>query len=242
MTRFRKTYQRFIGFAIAGVAAALAFAMAPSAFAAQAASTNWAGLAAVSTSRIYAGVGATWTIPSVDMSNGGALAEWVGIDGAVAPGATYNSNDILQAGVTDSGQGPYAWLEAYPASPIPLPIAASVGDSVTVSIVRQDHGVWLLSFDDLTTAGHYQRMVDYIAHNYSAECIVEIPSRLDGSRRPMPAFGSVPFSECWGLVGSARAPVTQLPNVSFAIVSPSGQPLVAPIDTTPAGGFTVVHA
>jgi hypothetical protein len=62
----------------------------------------------------------------------------VGIDRAVPTTDKYNSNGVLQVGTDYDAQGtPYAWLEAYPASRVPLPLTIRVGDQVSMTIVRQ---------------------------------------------------------------------------------------------------------
>jgi hypothetical protein len=45
---------------------------------------------------------------------------------------------------------------------------------------------------------HYQRQVDYFAHNDCAECAVEATSSASGLQ-PLAGFASFRFSQCWVL-------------------------------------------
>src|SRR5207247_8806730 len=88
----------------------------------------------------------------------------------------------------------YAWIEMLPDYSKPIALSVHPGDSVSVSIAQQEPGSWLISFNNNTTGGTYNRTVQYQSSLSSAEWIEEAPSSGRGSVLPLDNFGSVTFS------------------------------------------------
>jgi hypothetical protein len=136
-------------------------------------STNWSGYAF--NGGPFTAVSGTFNVPQVPVGASDTdTAEWVGIDG-------WGSSTVLQAGVGETVQSGqlyvYAWWETYPdpAEEISsLPVNA--GDEVTVAIVRQADGSWLIQVFDLTTGGTWHTAVSYSGQLLSAEWVVEAPT------------------------------------------------------------------
>ncbi len=204
-------------------------------------SPNWAGYVAVR--RSFAGVGASWNIPPL-VGGAGQAGVWVGIDGATADNDRYLNRTILQAGTDFDAQGVlYAWLEVLPAASIRVPLQIQTCDRISVSIVLQPQGTWLVSLDNLTSGQRYQRSMDYQALNESAECIVEAPDGPDG-QQPLGNFGTITFQECWvrdRSSASSRQPVGRGPRLAVSMIDADHSPLAKLTALTDAGGFDVVR-
>ncbi len=156
-------------------------------------SANWAGYAA--TGGTFTAVSGTWTVPQVGSGGQiGADATWIGIGGI-------DSRDLIQSGtrtlVNSSGQVDYsAFVETLPQAAQDIPVTVNGGDSVTVSIVQQSTGDWLMTFKDNTTGQSYQTRTSYDSSLSSAEWIEEAPSA--GRRElPLDSFGAVSLSNAF---------------------------------------------
>jgi hypothetical protein len=191
--------------ALAAVVAGGAFALVPSAMAAQpdavspapnhkishSTSTNWSGYAV--TGRTYTSVSASWTQPSVDCSvtPTGWSSFWVGLDGDT-------SNTVEQTGTEadcSSGNPVYsAWYEMYPKFPVNFSNPVSPGDHFTGSVTTDGRGSFTLTLVD-STKGWTQTNVARLKHARlsSAEVIAEAPSS-SGGVLPLADFGTVGFS------------------------------------------------
>ena len=149
-----------------------------------ASSSPWGGY--VATGSGFRSVSGSWTEPAVTCtSRNNLFAPWVGIDG-------YGSQTVEQTGVEtscSSGRPVYrAWYEMYPAQPVYLSNAVSVGDSFTGSVTTAGSGSYQLVLTDTTKGWTYTTTQRLRASNVSAEAIIESPTQS------YPSFGSLTFT------------------------------------------------
>jgi hypothetical protein len=171
----------------------------------RAASHNWSGYAAYTTSGAFKTNNSTimteFTVPSVSAStcnNSWEYAsQWVGFDG-------YNSNDVLQAGVeTDAicaGTSRAAfysfWIEWYPYSEVRISnLPVSAGDTVEVIVwyttsAPNGHAYIANLTKKVAVSGWFNQPSGTTFVGNSAEWIVEAPT-VNGSLATIPNFGSV---------------------------------------------------
>ena len=146
---------------------------------------NWAGYALQGK---FSEVHGTFTVPEVD-SGGGALAQWVGVDG-------YENEDLIQAGVSEVADGQdYAWWEILPNVSIPIWwMRVSPGDEITVGVRIYD-GRWLIDILDRDTLQFFFQSFKYNGPAASVEWVTEAPSDIIGDQLPiLPYAGAVQFS------------------------------------------------
>jgi hypothetical protein len=203
-------------------------------------SRNWAGYTA--SSGHFSAVSGTWLIPSfAPDSPAGADAIWVGIGGV-------HGNDLIQAGTqeTVSGHGSTqyaAWIETLPQASHPVPLVVNAGDSVTISIERQDGDTWRVRIANNTTTQTYQTDVQYRSSQSSAEWIVEAPSARRGRLLPLDTFGSVSFSQASATKDSQSVTIAQAGGKPVSMIGRVGHALARPSPLDTAGtSFTVEQA
>jgi hypothetical protein len=199
-------------------------------------SRNWAGYAATSGS--FTAVSGSWVVPqSQSLTNLSSGATWVGIGGT-------HTRDLIQAGTMEttdpSGQIAYdAWVETLPQAARPVPFAVHPGDSVGVSIGKQDSGDWLIQFDNKTTGENYQTTVSYNSSLSSAEWIEEAPS---SGRRILPIdnFGTIQFSGGSAIRDGKSVTIAQSGAQPITLTDPRSGSVVTPSVLTADGqGFSV---
>ena len=149
-----------------------------------ASSSPWGGY--VATGSGFRSVTGSWTEPAVTCtSRNNLFAPWVGIDG-------YGSQTVEQTGVEtscSSGRPVYrAWYEMYPAQPVYLGNAVSVGDSFTGSVTTAGSGSYTLTLTDNTKGWTYTTTQRLRGDNVSAEAIIESPTQS------YPNFNSLTFT------------------------------------------------
>jgi hypothetical protein len=149
-----------------------------------ASSSPWGGY--VATGSNFRSVNGSWTEPSVTCtSRNNLFAPWVGIDG-------YGSQTVEQTGVEtscSSGRPVYrAWYEMYPAQPVYLSNAVSVGDSFTGSVTTAGSGSYQIALTDNTKGWTYRTTQSLRGANVSAEAIIESPTQS------YPSFNALTFS------------------------------------------------
>ncbi|MFC1433921.1 G1 family glutamic endopeptidase [Streptacidiphilus sp. N1-3] len=150
-----------------------------------ASSSPWGGY--VATGSGFRSVTGSWTEPAVTCtSRNNLFAPWVGIDG-------YGSQTVEQTGVEtscSSGRPVYrAWYEMYPAQPVYLGNAVSVGDSFTGSVTTTSgSGSYKITLTDNTKGWTYTTTQRLRGANVSAEAIIESPTQS------YPSFSSLTFT------------------------------------------------
>ncbi len=150
-----------------------------------ASSSPWGGYAATGSG--FSSITGSWTEPAVTCtSRNNLFAPWVGIDG-------YGSQTVEQTGVEtscSSGRPVYrAWYEMYPAQPVYLGNAVSVGDSFTGTVTTTaGSGSYKLTLTDNTKGWTYTTTQRLRGANVSAEAIIESPTQS------YPSFSSLTFT------------------------------------------------
>jgi Peptidase A4 family/Putative Ig domain len=196
-------------------------------------SNNWSGYDV--TGGPFTAIAGTFNVPNVPVTSTDTdTSQWVGIDGV-------SNSDLIQAGVGETVQGGslsvYAWWEILPAPATLIPtLTIHPNDQVTVAIVRQADGNWLIQIQDLTDQQSWHSTFAYSAPLSSAEWIVEAPTAVAdmnvetlGQYAPPVTFKNMSVG---GAVSTLEQSVMFDPTYTTAISTPS--PL------TPAG-FTVAY-
>ncbi len=196
-------------------------------------SNNWSGYDV--TGGPFTAVAGTFNVPTVPVtSNDTDTSEWVGIDGV-------SDANLIQAGISESMSGGselvYGWWEILPAPATVIPsLVINANDQVTVAIVRQADGNWLIQIEDLTNQQSWHSTFAYSGPLSSAEWIVEAPTAADdmtidalGQYSPSVTFKNLGVG---GAVSALEQSVMDDPGYTTQISTPS--PL------TPAG-FTVAY-
>ena len=143
-------------------------------------SSNWSGFveATSPSTPSFTGVTATFDVPRLLASPAGsAMAEWVGIDGAL-------DSSLIQAGIDEqpvaSDPGSYTitpWWEILPAPETPITsLTVGPGDLLTVEIEHVSGTTWSIALLDHTTGKSFQIDRTYSGPQTSAEWIVEAPT------------------------------------------------------------------
>lgn len=166
----------------------------------QSQSANWSGYALLG-GPFTSAVG-TFTVPNLgsDATCSTDESQWVGIDGV-------QDGDLIQAGVEEAGtsdgtcganQSPQkfffgAWYEVLPSDPseIPLSMAITPGDSVTVSISSLSSG-WQISVDDQTSGATQSVTAAYNGPATSAEWITEAVTDTSACANDSSSYSSDP--------------------------------------------------
>ena len=196
-------------------------------------SDNWSGYDV--TGGPFTAVAGTFNVPAVPVTaNDTDTAEWVGIDGV-------SNSNLIQAGISETVSGGselvYGWWEILPAPATMIPnLVINPNDQVTVAIVRQGDGNWLIQIEDLTNQQSWHNTFAYSGPLSSAEWIVEAPTAADdmtietlGQYSPSVTFKNLGIG---GAVSTLEQSVMNDPGNTTQISTPS--PL------TPAG-FTVAY-
>jgi Peptidase A4 family/Putative Ig domain len=196
-------------------------------------SDNWSGYDV--TGGPFTAVAGTFNVPTVPVtSNDTDTSEWVGIDGV-------SNSNLIQAGISETVSGGsesvYGWWEILPAAATVIPnLVINPNDEVTVAIVRQADGNWLIQIEDLTNQQSWHQTFAYSGPLSSAEWIVEAPTAADdmtiealGQYSPSVTFKNLSVG---GAVSALEQSVMDDPGYTTQISTPS--PL------TPAG-FTVAY-
>jgi hypothetical protein len=197
------------------------------------ASNNWSGYDVIGGP--FTAVAATFNVPDVPVTSTDTdTSEWIGIDGV-------SNANLIQAGVGETVQGGtksvYAWWEILPAPATLIPtLVVNANDQVTVAIVRQADGNWLIQIQDLTDQQSWHSTFAYSGPLSSAEWIVEAPTaavdmsvEVLGQYSPPVRFTNLGLG---GAVSTLEQSVMYDPTSTMPISTPS--PL------TPAG-FTVAY-
>jgi hypothetical protein len=147
-------------------------------------SSNWSGY--VLTGKFTEAHG-TFTVPTVE-TGGGALAEWVGVDG-------YDNSDLIQAGVSEQGGLDYAWWEILPSVSVPIwRMKVSPGDQITVGARRYSGDEWVIDILDRSTLQFFFQQFKYNGPASSVEWIVEAPTSLFSGQEQVLPYDGVQFS------------------------------------------------
>jgi hypothetical protein len=200
-------------------------------------SSNWSGYAA--SGGTFTSVTATWTVPTVSPSAGGADATWVGIGGLT-------TNDLIQAGtqamVDGGGTVEYSsWIEMLPQSSRTVPLTVSAGDSVTVTITQQSGNDWLIQMKNNTTKGTYSVTVQYASSNSSAEWVQEAPS-VGRGLVSLDQFGTVQFSGATAVRDGKAMSLSALGAKAITMINGQGQAIAQPSTISGDGSsFTVAR-
>lgn len=196
-------------------------------------SANWSGYDV--TGGPFTAVSGTFNVPNVPVTSTDTdTSEWVGIDGVA-------NADLIQAGVAETVHGGteflYGWWEILPAPATPIPsLVINANDQVTVAIVRQDDGSWLIQIQDLTDKQSWHTTVAYSGPLNSAEWIVEAPTvAADMSVEVLGQYSPPVTFTGLGVSGTASA-------LEQSVMYDSGYttPISTPSPLTPAG-FTVAY-
>lgn len=213
------------------------------AVASQSVSSNWSGY--VVNEGPYAGVSASWKVPTLSQSQGGVVAEWVGI------GGTGQSEALLQCGVlqqwSDGNSVTQAFTESLPASAKPgktVPAGATVTASVTPSgqnrwTLTVRSGSTTLASQTVTLTADEAQMVEQ-----SAEWITEAPSTGRGRIEPLATFTPVTFQNATVLTPAGKTESMAVAGTPAPVVLASMDGLQAQPGAIGAGGatFTVTES
>ena len=179
-------------------------------------SKNWAGYTAETdfnspVSDTVTAVSGSWIVPSVTTPVNSAArtldcVAWVGIDG-------FSNNTVEQVGTESgiaNGVAYYdAWFEMYPGS-MWTSFDLSPGDSVTASVqygLPSNPNQFQLALTDNTSGRSFTiDQTNSSALRSSAEWIVEAP-KFAGAIEPLPAFGSVTFTNASATIGSTTGAI-----------------------------------
>ncbi|HUO50039.1 MAG TPA: G1 family glutamic endopeptidase [Candidatus Paceibacterota bacterium] len=198
---------------------------------------NWAGY--IATGHTYTSVSGSWVVPHVaDSSENVADATWVGIGGAV-------STDLIQAGTEavpdDNGNLVYqAWYELLPDNSMPVPLAISPGDVISVAVTQQSSGEWLISFTNASTGQRYEKSVHYDSSGSSADWIEEMPVEVGGVMK-LDDFGSVHFSAGYAIADGTPVSIADSGAQAVIMDNTDGSPVAIPSKLDAASGFTVAR-
>jgi hypothetical protein len=199
-------------------------------------SSNWSGY--VANGGTFTSVTATWVVPQVAASAGGADATWVGIGGL-------NSRDLIQAGTQASvggGSVTYeAWVEMLPQSSRTVSLSVNPGDSVTTTISQDPSGEWTISIKNNTTGRSYSATVQYSSSNSSAEWVQEAPSAGRGLV-PLDDFGTLKFTAASAVRDGKSMNLSQLGARAISMINGQGQVIAQPSQIDADGSsFTVTR-
>ena len=197
-------------------------------------STNWSGYAF--NGGPFSAVSGTFNVPQVPVGTSDSdTAEWVGIDG-------WGSQTVLQAGVGETVQAGqlyvYPWWESYPAPAEPIQsMQVDPNDQVTVAIVEQADGSWLIQMLDLTNGSTWHTTVSYSGQLVSAEWVVEAPT--DGQTQKLETLGVYTPPVTFKNLGVA-GPENELQQLVMYTDDGSQTPISTPSTWSPTG-FTVAY-
>ncbi len=236
--------------AIGGVASGSGNAVASSkvkpgdyAVASASVSSNWSGY--VDSSGPYAGVSASWQVPTLTQAQDGVVAEWVGI------GGTGQSQALLQCGVlqqwSDGQPVATAFTESLPASAKPGKTVAA-GAEVTASVSPAGPDRWTLTVRTGSTTLASQTVTlsaaDAQSVEQSAEWIAEAPSTGRGRIEPLATFSPVTFQDATVTTPSGNAVSLATAGTPAPVVLDGMDGLQAQPGAIGAGGetFTVTES
>jgi hypothetical protein len=194
-------------------------------------STNWSGYAM--TPGPYTAVSGSFNVPALQADDPEKIvSEWVGVDG-------FDNTSLIQAGIEEgqdvaAGQTrAVAWWEILPAAPVPIPVAITTGDQVTVAISQLGSTSWRISLTDDTTGRSFVTDQPYVGSAGSAEWIVEAPSLAIGLPYPLaPYFPAVTFR---------NLAFTGPEDTLTEIVMRQGHTIVSTPSVPSAAGFSVAY-
>ena len=160
-------------------------------------SSNWSGYVLTGQSGGYQGVGATWTVPTLNCSStpSGSTADWVGVNG------WNSSTGLFQTGTSSScepgGQVDTAWWtdqDRHYAEQVLFSI--SPGDVIEAEVNQLSSGYWVYSIIDVSNGRSMSAVEAYSGNATSAEWIAEDPTNLNNSTfYPLANFGTVTFAD-----------------------------------------------
>lgn len=220
--------------ATTAVTIAISGSAPPSATPAFGMTTNWSGYAF--TGSQFTAVSSSFNVPQIPAGSTDAdTAEWVGIDG-------WGSPTILQAGIDETIQAGqsyvYAWWESYPAPSQEISsFPVSAGDEVTVAIVRQADGSWLIQMFDLTNGSTWHTTLSYYGQLTSAEWVVEAPT--DGQTQALETLGQYTPPVTFKNLGVAGTE-SELQQIVMYQNDATQTPIATPSPWSPTG-FTVAY-
>jgi hypothetical protein len=197
--------------------------------------SNWAGL--VDTGTSFTGVGAQWTVPTVQPSQVmRSSATWVGLDGALPSDPTIIQTGTTQA--TSGGQTAYfAWYELYPLPSVSIGGVAP-GDQMQATISEVSAGLWSLAIKDTSSGQIFSSTFAYSGPAVSAEWIEEAPANSLGQLYPIADFGTVGFTNLH--VGGSNLNLASLGEVDMA--DGAGRNIAYPSNVDPStNSFSVAY-
>ncbi|MFC4032817.1 G1 family glutamic endopeptidase [Streptomyces polygonati] len=203
-------------------------------------STNWSGYAQQTANNGVTAVSSNWVQPWVDCRAGGAVATWVGIDGAQG-GPFFTNVEQTGTSVDCSGGVPhyFGWYEMAPSPPVNYGNYLAPGDNMTASVTVANLNVYTLRLVDITqgwTENTVLTSSSYLPNN-SAEAIVEAPTNAgNGQVLPLPDFGFTGFNGT--TINGAY--MTAANGNAIDLADPSGGTATTS-DIGGPGYFTVTH-
>ena len=222
---------------ILAATAACALGAVPTASAAttnvqQAASGNWSGYVAGSSSSSSSGtrfksVAGSWVAPNANCtstgSGSGYSAFWVGLGGAGQTQALEQAG--TEANCAANGQASYyAWYELVPSAPVRVNLSVHPGDHISTRVTVQGPSV-NVSLSNQTTGQSFSKQLTMSNPDVSsAEWIAEAPSSCDGSASsctplPLTNFGTVNFTSASATTTDGHTGSISDSNWSTAAVS-----------------------
>jgi hypothetical protein len=200
-------------------------------------SSNWAGYAVRRTGTSFRRVSGTWTVPTVDCTDGNESysANWVGLGGY-----STTSQALEQLGTESdcsrSGQPTYsAWFEVVPAGATTAKLTVKPGDVVSASAAVKGTLV-TLKLTDATRGTSATKTVRASAVDVSsAEWIVEAPSLCSGSSTSDSACSQTALAN-FGATGFSAAKATTAAGHTGTILDSAWTPVAITLRSTARGG------
>ncbi len=172
-------------------------------------SNNWSGYnqgTLEQGGRSFHQISGTWVVPTASAHKPGEneySATWVGIGGGcVDAGCMLTDTTLIQAGtsqdVGSNGQATYtAWWEIIPAPSVPVSLAVTAGNTVSVNIAETTPQVWSITINNVSTGQSWSTTVPYSSTYATVEWIEETPVVIDSSGAvtvgPLPRLSQVTF-------------------------------------------------
>jgi hypothetical protein len=192
-------------------------------------SLDWSGYVVASDftspQPVIVGVGASWTVPKVNVSAKDSFsAAWIGIGGQL-------DDTLIQAGTEHdsiSGSESYsAWYELIPADAVTIAMNISSGDTIIASINLLDSASnqWLIQLYDATNGQTFNETFLYDASKLTAEWIVERPT-VDHSLSTLTSFGSITFTDAEAKTDSTSGTISKFSTLQVIMHNRQNIPLV----------------
>src|SRR5438309_195060 len=154
----------------------------------------------------------------------------------------FTDTTLIRAGpsqdVGSNGQATYtAWWEIIPAPSVPVSLAVTAGNTVSVNIAETTPQVWSITINNVSTGQSWSTTVPYSSAYATAEWIEETPVVIDSSGAvtvgPLPRLSQVTFDA--GTVNGGNPGLRS--SEEMQLVDTNGAALVARCRPRRSGGW-----